>query len=305
MGRALRDDGDGQRPIPGILGAAESKKPGGGENDPEPENLQEQPPSTDIIYYRYPRVCYPRCSKLLTGKRYLFPFSARRIWSAAVRGRNGGVIQSKVLRLLESRYFVLVSLATFLVATSNHETALNASEPPSVAQKVREILLDTTGDDGAFGRGDTIAGRIEKLEILGRDALPHVTEMIPQLGTTSLVAAAWLLADAGYESSADSLAARLESPLEDLEEGWDSWNPRYAILRALGRLGGDRQAPIVEGVLKDTSRHGAVRRQALATLVSIGTARTVAMASRFIDETPPRPLTGWRPPFAVDDLSRK
>ena len=204
--------------------------------------------------------------------------------------------------MLKSRYSVLVSIALFLVATPNDENVSNASERPSVAQKVREILLDTTGDDSAIGRGDTIAGRVQKLEALGREALPHVTETIPQLGPTSLVAAAWLLADAGYESAAEPLAARLDSPLENPEEGWDSWNPQYALLRALGRLGGDHQAPIVEGVLTDTSRHGAVRRQALATLVSIGSVRTMVMASRFVDETSRSSLSGWRPPFAVDDI---
>jgi hypothetical protein len=166
----------------------------------------------------------------------------------------------------------------------------------SVEQEARRILAGTRGDESPYGRGDHLRNAIRDLQDLGPGALSAITGELPRLGATALVAAAAVLAGAGYKQAAPALAARLQGHLEEPGASWDSWNPQFAVLAALSRLGGAAEVPIVAGVLNDPSRKGTIRRQALATLASLGTPQAVAALERFLAPVPPQHGVWWSPP---------
>jgi hypothetical protein len=139
-----------------------------------------------------------------------------------------------------------------------------------VEDEVRRILLDTRGDDSPLDRGQWIDDRLRELEPLGPAAYPAIVRLLPQLGPTSLVAAADVLAAGGHRAAAPALARLLGGELERPRPGpgWEGWNPRFALLRALARLAGDPEVPAIAALL-ERGGPGGVRREAFATLVAL------------------------------------
>lgn len=166
----------------------------------------------------------------------------------------------------------------------------------SLRNEVHRILAIKSGDDSPIGRGDHIGNTVADLQALGPDALTHITNEIPSLGTTSLVGAAHVLGHAHYRKAAARLAARLQGPLEEPGEGWDHWNPQFAVLTALAKIGGREEVPLVASILMDPQRKGSIRRQALATLASIGTSEASAAIGQIFRSSPRKPVSWWSPP---------
>lgn len=196
-----------------------------------------------------------------------------------------------------------------IAATDDAVVAFSAVDfgPPEretnrLADDVQRILADEGGDASPYGRGDRVADRVRDLEALGPDALPWIAEQIPAIGTTSLIAAAHVLTAGGHGPAAPALAARLQTPLENPGTSYDSWNPQFAVLEALATLGGEDEVPVVAEILDDPARYGPLRRQALATLVSIGTPAAVGEVHELLGIEPAGASPVWRPPSATHIL---
>lgn len=175
-----------------------------------------------------------------------------------------------------------------------------ASVTTSLRDEVHRILSDESGDASPYGRGDRIGNVVSDLKALGPDALTLVTDEIPSLGSTALVAAAQVLSEAGFRRAAAPLAARLKGSLEEPGQGWDHWNPQFAVLTALAQLGGPEQVEVVAAVLSDPARTGTIRRQALCTLTAIGTPRAVEAVDRVLAGASPSRGSWWSPPAPVE-----
>src|SRR5580693_2229510 len=196
-----------------------------------------------------------------------------------------------------------------VVAAEDEVAAFSLREvgPPEagrpVEEEVRRILLDRRGDDTPLDRGQWIEDRLRELATLGPAAYPEIVRLLPQLGPTSLVAAADALADGGRRTAAPALARLLAGPLEAPQPwpGWEGWNPQFALLRALARLGSDAEVPAIASLLDARNRTGGVRREALATLVALRSPaadRAVRQwLARSTDPTPGPPHRRfWNPP---------
>jgi hypothetical protein len=195
---------------------------------------------------------------------------------------------------------VLAATGEEVAAFSTIEFGMPEGEG-SIAAAVRRILLDTRGDQAPDDRGGFILDRLSELEPLGPAAYPFIVRLLPRLGPTSVVAAAGALAAGGYRPAAPALARQLRpGGLEEPRPGaaFKGWNPRFALLRALAVLGGDAEAPAVAGWLGapgKAAQTGAVRREALATLVAMRSPAADEVVRAFL-AAPPSRQPVWNPP---------
>ena len=141
----------------------------------------------------------------------------------------------------------------------------------NVREEVVRILRGVADGDFPSDRREDIQAAFTDLKALGRRAIPFVAEQVPALTPPALVAASRVLADARYREAAGSLALRLADQPPPARTDWDRWDPAFDVLNALSQIGGDPEVGAVAAILNDPTRDGATRRQALATLASMGT----------------------------------
>jgi hypothetical protein len=166
-------------------------------------------------------------------------------------------------------------------------------------REVEEILRGVADGDVPLDRQEHVQAAVTDLKTLGSRALPIVAGEVPRLGAPALLAAARVLGDARFRAAAPLLAARLPEPPPPPRADWDQWDPAFEVLIALSRIGGDQQVGPVSTVLTDPTRDGATRRQALATLASIGTPAAVQVIETVLSRaTAPEPW--WRAPTPHD-----
>lgn len=138
---------------------------------------------------------------------------------------------------------------------------------------------------------------MKDLQALGPEALPSIVSQIPGLEGFPLRVAAWVLGEGGYRPAAAPLAARLRGVYANDKD------PRQAILLALSRIGGAGEVEAVAASLTDRRNPAGLRRQALATLASIGTPEAAAAIDRFLAQETPEP-PWWDPRTWWDAMHR-
>ncbi|HEV7519370.1 MAG TPA: hypothetical protein VGR07_24025, partial [Thermoanaerobaculia bacterium] len=224
----------------------------------------------------------------------------------AILSWANGEIRQLAYGLPRGHLFLLAGDLVVAAGANNEVAAFSTTEvgPPelglSVDAEVRRILLDTRGDDTPLARGEWIADRLKELEPLGPAAHPAIVRLLPRLGPTSMVAAAAALAAGGFRAGAPALARQLAGKLEEPQPapGLEGWNPAFALLRALAQLGGDAEVPAVATLLDRRDRPGAVRREALATLVALRSPAAERAVRAFLAARPLPPRSPWNPPTA-------
>ena len=187
-----------------------------------------------------------------------------------------------------------------IVAFDARQTGPPESATRSLGDEVHRVLSITAGDGSPYGRGDHIGNAVADLTALGPDAFTFMTDEVPGLGSTALVSVANVLSEGGYRRAAAPLAARLRGPLEEPGKGWDAWNPQFAVLTSLAKLGGPEEVEAVASVLSDPGRKGTIRRQALATLASIGGPRAADAIDRVLATSPRAASSWWSPPSPLE-----
>jgi hypothetical protein len=170
----------------------------------------------------------------------------------------------------------------------------SAKHTVNLAEEVLEILRGVSDGDLPSDREEHIQAAVTDLKTLGPRALPFVAKEVPRLAAPALVAAARVLGDGGYREAAPLLAARLPDPPPPPRSEWGHWDPVFDVLKALSSVGGDREVTAVARVLNDGTKDEATRRQALATLASIGTPGAIPIIERTLAHTSV-PARWWQP----------
>jgi len=170
----------------------------------------------------------------------------------------------------------------------------SAKHTVNVAEEVLEILRGVSDGDLPSDREEHIQAAVSDLKTLGPRALPFVAKEVSRLAAPALVAAARVLGDGGYREAAPLLAARLPDPPPPPRSEWGHWDPVFDVLKALSSVGGDREVTAVARVLNDGTKDEATRRQALATLASIGTPGAIPIIERTLAHTSV-PARWWQP----------
>jgi hypothetical protein len=163
-----------------------------------------------------------------------------------------------------------------------------------VREEVARILRGVKEGDVPLDRHESVQAAVTDLETLGPDALPFVAEQVPRLDAVPLVAAARVLGNGQYRNAAAALAARL-ADRPPARGPWGRWDPAFDVLGALSRIAGDEQLEAIAAVLNDATRDGATRRQALATLGSIGTDAALRIAESALQRRS-APEVWWHAP---------
>jgi hypothetical protein len=158
--------------------------------------------------------------------------------------------------------------------------------PSDLRAEVAGILAGVSDSDTFADRREHVQAAVTDLKTLGPRALPIVAELVPRLNPAALLAAARVLGDGGYAEAAPPLAARLADPPPPPRTDYDTWDPALDVLGALSRIGGDAEVKPIAGVLNDSTRAGSTRRQALATLASIGTPSAVSVIETTLSQGP-------------------
>ncbi len=174
----------------------------------------------------------------------------------------------------------------------------------SVRVEVMEILARLTDErmnrKGSEDAGGAIRGSVVDLKQLGPEANEVLSQEVTQLGAWAAVAAVRVLGDHEYRSAADPILARL---LRGFAYPKDSGvEPELEMLMALGRIGREGQIATIERILADTRYGGDVRRQALATIASIGGPAAERAFDRAMSARPSPSYHWWHPPDASQIL---
>src|SRR5262249_50090199 len=108
------------------------------------------------------------------------------------------------------------------------------------------------------------------LEELGRDSLPIILRELPNLSAPAVDVAARVFENKGYKEAAPALAARISDLHPCSELGWARNNPAIAVLKSLAKIGGPPQIESISRIMLDQKQDPETRREAFATLASIG-----------------------------------
>lgn len=191
-----------------------------------------------------------------------------------------------------------------LAAFSASEFGLPDALTKPVREEVMEILARLTDErmnqKGSEDAGGALRGSVVDLKQLGPEANEVLSQEVTQLGAWAAVAAVRVLGDHEYRGAADPILARL---LRGFAYPKDSGvEPELEMLMALSRIGREGQIATVERILADT-RYGAdVRRQALATIASIGGPAAERAFDRAMSARPSSSYHWWHPPDASQIL---
>ncbi|MBN2359545.1 MAG: PQQ-binding-like beta-propeller repeat protein [Deltaproteobacteria bacterium] len=212
---------------------------------------------------------------------------------------------------------VLASTSSRVVAFDADQAAAPAAESSALEAAIGRILAQPIAVRPDRSGASVGEDQQAQLEALGEPARTALLQRLPALSDGAFAAAAQVLARAQTRAAAPIIAQRatalaLAESRRDGVAGSGSPPDRVAhldaLLRALGRIGGDDGLAVSSAVLQDRRQSPAIRRRALRTLVQLKLTAADAAAILFLERSRPpgrgrwwRPLEHWPRPGAERD----
>ncbi len=195
---------------------------------------------------------------------------------------------------------LIVRAADGFRAWSAREAGPTEASVHPVREEVHRLLRGRN-PPGGDGWNDPLA---DDLRALGPEALPFIAREVPTAEARPLMAAAFVLGEAGYTKAGALLARRLGEMAAKARDDKTGVGERYLrrMLEALGRTGGAAEVEPVSRILEDPSWPLETRRTAFTALAGIGSPEAVRVLDRALATLAP-PRVAWTPPLpppAVD-----